>query len=171
MKKQIIVGITILLIVGCASTYTRLVVPKSDEFTVYARGLSTDQLIEEEADAAAVLNARNGLASNIETHIKSLTKRAREQVGIGKDAELNSQFSGAIIATVDQTLNFSSEYSVNPTVWDKKKNGYRAEVIYKINTGPVNKKMMENIKKRKNLYERFRTSELFRELENKIEKE
>jgi len=127
-------------------------------------------LVEEEADISAGLNARNELATSIETHIKSLTKRAREQIGIGKDAELNSQFSEAIKQTVDQTLNFSTQCDAATTVWDKERNGFRAEVCYKIEVGPVNARMMENIKERKMLYERFRTSELFRELEDEIQK-
>ncbi|MBC8487292.1 MAG: LPP20 family lipoprotein [Bacteroidetes bacterium] len=169
MKKQIASILAILLLVGCASSPKRLVTPPSDEYTLYARGLSTDQLVEEEADAAAALNARNELAASIENHIKSLTKRAREQIGIGKDAELNSQFSQAIKQTVDQTLNFSTLYKSAETI--KKRNAFRAEVIYKIDIGPVNKRIMENIKQRQNLYERFRTSELFKELEEEIEKE
>ena len=171
MKKQITTMMAILLLIGCASAPKRLVTPASDEYTLYARGLSTDQLVEEEADGAAVLNARNALAATIETHIKSLTKRAREQIGIGKDAELNSQFSTAIKATVNQSLNFSSEYAVTETRWDKKRNGFRSEVIYKVDIGPLNQRMLENIKQRKNLYERFRTSELFNELEEEIDKE
>ena len=56
------------------------------------------------------------------------------------------------------------------TRWDENRNGFRAEVIYKVDIGPVNKSILENIKQRKNLYERFRTSELFKELEEEIEK-
>jgi uncharacterized lipoprotein NlpE involved in copper resistance len=172
MRKVIVISVAaILLLMGCASTHPeRLEVPASDEFTLYARGLSTDQLIEEEADAAAVLNARNELASAIEAHIKSLTKKAREQIGVGKDAELNSQYSSAMKQTVNQTLNFSTLYKAHTTVWDKKVNGFRAEVIYKVNIGPISQKLMENIKQRQNLYERFRTTDLFDELEKEIEK-
>lgn len=170
-KYMLIVIMVGLFIVGCTPPPTRIEVPPSDEYTIYARGLSTDQRVEEEADAAAVLEARNELAASIEAHIKSLTKRAREQIGIGKDAELNSQFSKAIKQTVDQTLNFSTLYKAAETRWDKKRNAFRAEVIYKIDIGPVNNRMMENIKQRQNLYERFRTSELFKELEEEIEKE
>ncbi len=172
MKRVTVFGVAaILLLMGCASTHPdRLEVPASDEFTLYARGLSTDQLIEEEADAAATLNARNELASAIEAHIKSKTKRAREQIGVGEDAELNSQFSSAMIQTVNQTLNFSTLYKAQTTEWDKKVNGWRAEVIYKVNIGPINQKLMENIKQRQNLYERFRTTQLFDDLEKDIEK-
>jgi len=172
MRKATVFGLAaILLLMGCASTHPdRLVVPASDEFTLYARGLSTDQLIEEEADASAILNARNELASAIEAKINSLTKRAREQIGVGKDAELNSQYSSAVKQTVSQTLNFSTLYKAHTTVWDKKVNGFRAEVIYKVSIGPINQKLMENIKQRQNLYERFRTTQLFDELEKEIEK-
>ena len=92
MKKLIVSMVAILLLIGCASTTKvvpsrqtrpaitpkRLVTPASDEYMLYARGLSTDQLVEEEADRAAILRARQQLAATIETHIKSLTKQARE---------------------------------------------------------------------------------------------
>ena len=184
MKKLIVSMVAILLLIGCASTTNgvpsrqprpaitpkRLVTPASDEYMLYARGLSTDQLVEEEADRAAILRARQQLAATIETHIKSLTKQAREQVGIGRDAELNSQYSNAVKATVKQTLNITVPFKAAETRWDENRNGFRAEVIYKVDIGPVNKSILENIKQRKNLYERFRTSELFKELEEEIEK-
>lgn len=171
MKKQITSMIVILLLIGCASAPKRLVTPASDEYTLYARGLSTDQSYEEDADIAAEADAKNRLSGMIETHVKSLTKRAREQIGIGKDAELNSQFSFATKQTVDQTLNFTSSHGPIPaTIWDKKRNGFRAEIILKVNIGPINERMLDNIKQRQKLYERFRTSELFNELEEEIDK-
>ena len=171
MKKQIVSILAVLLFVGCATTSMRLMTPPSDQYTLYARGLSTDQMVEEEADEVAILNARNQLAATLEARLKSLTKRAREQVGIGKDAELNSQYSIAIKQTVDQALNFSSPHAIAETKWVKKLNAYRAEVIYKVQIGPAKEQMMENIKQRKKLYERFRTGELFKELEKEIDKE
>ncbi|MCH8837544.1 MAG: hypothetical protein IIA60_07035 [Candidatus Marinimicrobia bacterium] len=159
--------LSVVIMVGCAGTQPReaLIVPQSDQSTLYARGLSTTLLVEEAADNAAALRARNGLAATIEAHVKSLTKQASEQIGIGKDAELNSAFSEVIKQTVSQSLNFSSPYKKAPTVYDKRLGAYRAEVIYKVDIGPINDQIMENIKARKNLYERFRTTELFEELE------
>ena len=168
MKKQIVSILAILMLIGCASNKP-IDVPPSDEYTLYARGLSTTLGIEGNADRQAILMARNELASAIETHITSLTKTASEQVGIGNDSELNDLFSQAIKATVKQTLEFSVLHSAKPT--KKVKGAYRAEKVYKVNIGPINEQMMENIKKRQNLYERFRTSELFNELEEEIEKD
>lgn len=169
MRKvsQFLGVLSIVIMVGCAGTQPRvaLTVPQSDQSTLYARGLSTTLMVEEAADNAAALRARNGLAGIIEAHVKSLTKQASEQIGIGKDAELNSSFSEAIKQTVSQSLNFSSVYQKAPTVYDKRLGAYRAEVIYKVDIGPINDQIMENIKARKNLYERFRTTELFEELE------
>lgn len=157
----------IIFMAGCAGTQppSGLTVPPSDASTLYARGLSTTLLVEEAADNAAALRARNELATMIEAHVKSLTKQASEQIGIGKDAELNSAFSEAIKQTVNQSLNFSSQYQKAPTTWVKRLGAYRAEVIYKVNIGPINDQLMENIKARKNLHERFRTTGLYDELE------
>jgi|TARA_Y100000310_G_scaffold59576_1_gene54968 hypothetical protein len=187
-RKYTIIGIILVsFIVGCATKPEiippitppsrpitppkRVEVPPSDEFTLYARGLSTGMMREEDADRRAALSARNELATSIETHIKSLTKDAMEQIGMGKDADLTSLFSSAIKATVDQTLRFSVLHSAKPTIWDERMNGFRAEVVYKLNIGPINEQMLDNIKQRKNLYEQFRASELFNELEDEIEKQ
>lgn len=173
MKKTstILACLIIISMIGCAGSQPRvgLTVPQSDASTLYARGLSTTLLVEEAADNAAALRARNGLAAIIETHIKSLTKQASEQIGIGKDAELNSSFSEAIKQIVNQSLNFATQYKKAPTIYDKRLGAYRAEVIFKIDIGPINDQIMENIKARKNLYERFRTTELFEELEKETQ--
>jgi len=161
-----------ILLIGCAGTKPpdRIVVPRSDEFTLYARGLSTDQTNEELADNAAVLQGRNELAASIETHIRSLTKQAREQVGAGDESELNSLFSQAIKATVDQTLIISVVHSAAVTRWDTRANAFRAEVVMKIDLSAVNLSMIDNLKQRQLLYQRLRTGNLFLELEEEIEK-
>lgn len=161
-----------LLLIGCVSTKPpeRLVTPPSDEFTLYARGLSTDQRMEEMADRAAELQGRNALATAIQTHITSLTKQAAEQVGINEDSEMSRMFSQAIKLTVDQTLVGSVVHSNAVTRWDKRVGGFRAEVVMKIDIGVVNKNLIENLKQRKLLYERMRTGELFQELEAEIKK-
>ena len=161
-----------IFIIGCAGKmYDRIEVPPSDEFTLYARGLSTDQQLEEAADRAAVLNARNELASALEVHIKSLTKSATEQVGINQDAELNRMFTEAIKATVDQTLNFSVLHDAKQTIWDKRVPGWRAEVVYKIDLTVANRNLLDNVKERQRLYERLRSGELWQELEDEIERQ
>ena len=169
MRKvsQFLGVLSIMILAGCAGTQPPpgLTIPQSDQSTLYARGLSTGLVREEAADRAAVQRAREGLAAMIEVHVKSLTKQASEQIGIGADAELNSTYSEVIKSTVSQSLNFSTPFQRAPTVWDKRTNAYRAEVIYKIDIGPINDQIMENIKARKNLYERFRTTDLFKELE------
>jgi len=109
------------------------------------------------------------LATSIQTHLKSLTKSASEQIGIGKDAELNTMFSEAIKQTVNQVMNFSTIHEGPVTT--EKKGVYRSEVVVKLDLSPVNQEMMENLKQRKRLYERFRTSNLFKELESEIDSE
>lgn len=161
--------LSIVAMLGCAGS--RIPLPKSDEFTLYARGLSTDQTKEENADAAAKMVGRNELATMIQVHIRSLTKQASEQVGIGKNSELNSLFSQAIKQTVDQTFSGSTLHDAAVTKWVRRLKAYRAEVVMKIDTGPVNEQMLDNIKQRQRLYERFRTSALFKEMEEEIEKQ
>ena len=171
MKKgRLTIIATFLFILGCASSGNKrtIVVPVFTGETLYAYGVAT-RVMEQQSIEAARLNARNELASQIETHVRSLTKNASEQVGIGRDTEINNLFSSAVKATVDQTLNFSVPHE--PPVTKDVENGQnRTEVVYKLDVGPVNQAMLDNIKERKMLNERMRTSELFNELEEEIEK-
>ena len=113
--------------------------------------------------------AQQRMAGFIDTHVKGLTKRAREQIGLGKDAELNSMFSQATKATVNQSLKFMTVYGNYKTTGSSKK-GYKTVVWGKLNCGPINDEMMENLIIRQRLNERLRTSQLFTELEDEIAK-
>jgi ribosomal protein S20 len=172
IKLQLITTCLVLMtVIGCAAGVVkqRVTTPASDQYTLYARGVSEGLMKENLSERAAQASARNELATSIQTHIKSLTKSAAEQIGLGKDAELNTMFSEAIKQTVDQVMSFSSVHEGPVTT--EKKGIFRSEVVVKLELGPVNQEMMENLKERKRLYERFRTSNLFKELESEIDSE
>ena len=172
IKLQLITTCLVLMtVIGCAAGVVkqRVTTPASDQYTLYARGVSDGLRTESTSQRQAQLDARNNLATSIETHIKSLTKSASEQIGLGNDSELNSMFSQAIKQTVNQTLSFSLIHEGPVTT--EKKGIFRSEVVVKLDLGPVNQEMMENLKERKRLYERFRTSNLFKELESEIDSE
>ena len=163
--------LALMTIIGCFAGVVkqRVTTPASDQYTLYARGVSEGMPTENASERQAQTSARNELGATIETHIRSLTKSATEAIGLGKDAELNTMFSEAIKQTVNKVLNFSLVH--DGPVTTKKKGIYRSEVVYKIDLGPVNQEMMDSIKERKRLYERFRTSNLFKELESEIDSE
>ena len=173
IKQQLLtICLALMTFIGCAGGIKGLVkqnvtAPASDQYTLYARGVSEGLMRENLSERAAQANARNELAATIQNHIKSLTKSAYEQIVLGKDAELNTMFSEAIKQTVNKVLNFSLVH--DGPVTTKKKGIYRSEVVVKIDLGPVNQEMVESIKERKRLYERFRTSNLFKELESEID--
>ena len=170
IKRQLLTTCLVLMtLIGCAAGVVKqkVTTPASDQYTLYARGVSEGLMRENLSERAAQANARNELATSIQTHLKSLTKSASEQIGIGKDAELNTMFSEAIKQTVNQVMNFSTIHEGPVTT--EKKGVYRSEVVVKLDLSPVNQEMMENLKQRKRLYERFRTSNLFKELESEID--
>ena len=175
IKQQLLtICLALMTFIGCAGGIKGIVkhnvtTPASDQYTLYARGVSEGLMRENLSERAAQENARNELAASIQTHLKSLTKSASEQIGIGKDAELNTMFSEAIKQTVNQVMDFSTVH--DGPVTTEKKGVYRSEVVYKLDLGPANQEMMENLKERKRLYERFRTSNLFKELESEIDSE
>ena len=175
IKQQLLtICLALMTFIGCAGGIKGLVkhnvtTPASDQYTLYARGVSDGLRTESTSQRQAQLDARNNLATSIENHIKSLTKSAVEQIGLGNDSELNSMFSQAIKQTVNQTLSFSLIHEGPVTT--QKKGIFRSEVVVKIDLGPVNQEMVESLKERKRLYERFRTSNLFKELESEIDSE
>ena len=175
IKQQLLtICLALLTFIGCAGGIKGLVkhnvtTPASDQYTLYARGVSTGMQAEWLSEKDATTKARQELATSINNHIKALTKSATEQIGLGKDSELNTMFSDAVKQTVNQSLDFSLIHEGPVTT--EIKGEFRSEVVIKLDLSPVNQEMMENIKQRKRLYERMRTSNLFKELESEIDSE
>ena len=116
------------------------------------------QLALNKAEAAA----RGGISKQIEAHVKTLEKKFTEEVGGTENTELNQHFL-TVIKIVSKTTLVGSKVTESKVC--NENNGYRAYVLVDYPIGAANKALVEQIKKDKILYERFRANQGYKELE------
>ena len=120
---------------------------------------STDMQL---AKDKATTSARGEISRQVEAHIKTLEKKFKEEVGGVENAEVNQHFK-TVIEIVSKTTLVGSKVTESKVC--NENNGYRAYVLVDYPIGAANKALVEQIKKDKLLYERFRGREAFKELE------
>ena len=161
MKKTII--ITLILLLGCAPSipnwYNKLPTKRGYK---YEAGTERGDEIQNAVDEATEIAVAN-LGRNMETEISGLVRRAQEEV--------NDR------AAVDRFQTTQEEvYSIALKDWRvarqeivKDKGLYRAYVLVEWDAGAAQKRLMDKIQSDKELYEAMRASELFEEMEQKVE--
>lgn len=161
------------LMVGCRSTekstfqvMQQKVQEMNRENKIAALGIheSRDLTI---ARQQAKLDARTQIAQQIETRISNLQKRFKEEVGAGDDAEINSLFSSATENLTDQMLQGAvvDEEKLMPSDV-----GYMVYAIVRINAKAVADyfKNEANFNTERQVYQRFRASQAFEELDEAL---
>ena len=161
MKKTIV--ITLILLLGCAASipnwYNKLPTKRGYR---YAAGTERGDEIQNAVDEATEIAVAN-LGRYMETEISGLVRRAQEEV--------NDR------AAVDRFQTTQEEvYSIALKDWRvarqeivKDKGLYRAYVLVEWDEGAAQKRLMDKIKSDKELYEAMRASQLFEEMEQKVE--
>ncbi len=115
----------------------------------------------------ASTGARAEIGRSLETKVNSLQKRFEEETGVGEEAQLLQQFTQATKLVVSTTMN-GSRMKDQKTVRDG--NMYRAYVLMELPLGEANTLLLDEIKKNKDLYTRFRASETFKDLDSEVQK-
>jgi hypothetical protein len=115
----------------------------------------------------ASTGARAEIGRSLETKVNSLQKRFEEETGVGQEAQLLQQFTQATKLVVSTTMN-GSRMKDQKTVRDG--NMYRAYVLMELPLGEANALLLDEIKKNKELYTRFRASETFKDLDSEVQK-
>ncbi len=107
------------------------------------------------------------IAGQIETRVKGLAKQFTEEIGLGEDAQFNSQMTQAIKTVVSTTIN-----GAKPRFQNTSKEGvlWRACVLMELPMGELKAQFMQNLKNREILRQKLRASEAFQELEEEVEK-
>jgi hypothetical protein len=115
----------------------------------------------------ATQSARAEIAMQIDTKVKALEKMFREEVGFKEDSEYLEQFTEVNESVSTQTLIGSQvvkrETKPEESIW-------RAYVLMQMPLGMMQKEFVDEVKKREILYNRYRASEGFKELEEKTQK-
>lgn len=167
----------------------RLTCLPSDEYTLYVRGLSTDQLVMEDAERVAMLNACNELKTMIEVYAHSTMKSMLEKAGMNLDPDLMRSYNDDWEQMVDRIACMSSSHgeshpwlewpdlelvqvhTTSPTYFDKEKKAFIAQVCCKVEVDRVHGILLTVLQRHRRLYEQFRTSKSFREWEGEIMKQ
>ena len=120
----------------------------------------------------AGVDAGNTLASMVRSEMNALVKRVREETGREDDSELLDQFSQVqeqVVATTLQDWSVSKK-EVMREKNSKGKNIFRAYVLIEWDEGAAQKRLLDRIKNEKDIYEAIRATELYEEMEDKVEK-
>ena len=143
--------------------------PVKDGFR-YEAATATSQDLQISVNKATV-DAASRLAATIESEMEGYTKRVQEETGLGADSDIldsYSQTQGQIIATS------LKDYTVaKKEILEEKSNNqdiYRSYILIEWDEGAANKRLLDKIKADEQLFNAMRASELFNEMEAKVEK-
>ena len=115
----------------------------------------------------AKMSAMTDLGRTLDAQFSGLSKQAVEQVGAGRDAETVQHFSLAtkvVMADVDV-----SGTGVGQQLLTQVDGQYYAWVLLEYPMAEANRKFLDDLKARRNTYERFRATQLYDEMNKEIE--
>ena len=135
----------------------------------YASATATSQDMQLAINKAR-LDAAQILASEVSSEMNGLSKRAQEETGLGPESNLIDQFS----QTQEQVITTSLKdwtVSKKEVQEEKSNNGriYRAFVLVEWDEGAAQERLLQKIKENEELFTRIRATELFEEMEEKVE--
>ena len=115
----------------------------------------------------AKAGARADIAQQLETKVSVLVKSFQEEVGSGEDAELNAFYSQTMKNIANQTLQGSKvrEQKIVPESGGM----FRAYMLMELPLVAFNQSVVKKVKDMQ-LYDRFRASQAFDDLETDIDK-
>jgi len=142
--------------------------PNAPQEALYARSANTavSQDLQIAIDKATT-GARAELGRIVETKVNALQKRFEEETGAGQEATLLQQFTQATKLVVSTTMN-GSRMKDQRTVRDGTM--WRAYVLMELPLGVANATLLDEIKKNKELYTKFRASEAYKDLDGEVQK-
>ena len=116
-------------------------------------------------------SASTTLAGMIESEWNALIKRLQEETGLEENSKLIDQFSSTQEQVISKRLNDInvSKREVMEEKTDDGKKIYRAYVLVEYDEGAAQKRMLEQIKADEQLYNAMRATELYEEMNKKVE--
>ena len=184
LTNVILVLLSLLLIAGCAGKVkttsitqeaTQKVIesipdwyldPPSDPNFLFATGSATSRDMQLARDKAAD-QARMGIAKTVETKFNGLSKRFQEEVGTGEEAQYLDMFTQASKAVVSTVL---SGATIDEADLRNEEGVFRAFVLMKMPIGASSQALLSKLKQQEQLYTRFRSGQVFQELEEETKK-
>ena len=140
--------------------------PPQDPLYLRAANSQASQDLQVAIDKASA-GARVDLGRILEVKVSGLQKKFEEETGVGQDAQLLMQFTQASKIVVSTTMN-GSKMKDQKTVKDGAM--WRAYVMMELPIGVANETLMAEIKKNKDLYTRFQSSQAYKDLDTEVQK-
>jgi hypothetical protein len=115
--------------------------------------------------------AATALAGLIESEWNGLVKRAQEETGLAENSKIIDQFSNTqeqIISNRLQDIRVAKR-ELQEEKTDDGRRIYRAYVLVEYDEGAAHKRLLAKIKADEQLYNAIRATELFDEMEQKVE--
>jgi len=139
--------------------------PKDDEY-IAGTGTATSRDMQLARDKA-VESARLDVSKSLEIRFEAISKRFQEEVGTAIEAQYLDQFTQASKSTVSQVLIGAT---VDQTSLSAEKGVFRAFALVKVPMGAASEALVNRIKQEEQLYTRFRSTQVFDELNKETEK-
>jgi len=140
--------------------------PPNDPNYLFGKATSQSKDMQLAIDKAA-LDGRADIGRQVELKLQGLQKKFDEEVGVGENSTLLQQFTQATKSVMSTVLS-GSQIIKNPIF--EEDGLYKAYVLVQYPVGAANEAFMDQIKKREELYTRFRSSQAFDELEKEVQK-
>lgn len=142
--------------------------PKKDGFR-YAGATATSRDLQIAVNKAT-LDASNQLAGAMDSEMNALVKRVREETGISTDSDILDRFS----QTQEQIISTAlKDYEiVKKEILEEKSDSqdiFRAYILVEWDEGAAQKRLLDRIKADKEIYDAIRATELYEEMEQKVE--
>jgi len=141
--------------------------PPEDPDNLWATGECRSSDIGMAKEKAAT-TARTGIAKQQDLRLNNLTKRFQEEIMGADDAsQILDQFSSATKEVVATTLRGAKQVEIDVRQDGPMKQVY---ILYKYPVGAGAEALLNNLKKKDELYTRFRASQAFEEMEKEVQK-
>lgn len=140
-------------------------VPNDPNF-FYAPNTQVSQDLQLAVDKA-VQGGRTEIGRQVEVKINGLQKRFTEETGTAQNSQLLDMFTQASKTIVSTALT-GSRVAKQTTVKDG--NNWRAYVLVEYPIGAANQALMQQLKNNEQMYTRFRSSQVYKELDDEVAK-
>jgi len=144
--------------------------PSEKEGFVQHASTATSQDMQMALDKART-SAATTLAGLIESEWNSLVKRAQEETGLAENSSIIDQFSNTQEQVISNRLQDMrvAKRELQEEKTDDGRRIYRAYILVEYDEGSAQKRLLAKIKADEQLYNAMRATELFEEMEDKVE--
>lgn len=139
-------------------------IPEDSDY-LYSATTATHEDIQSAIDIAKTAG-RSDIASQVETKVAALFKRFTEEVGIGEDSEIMAMTTVVSKDVVAESLKMAK--TLKQDVRKESANVWRAYVLMKMSIWEANVTLIDKVKANKNMYARFKASQVFKELDEGV---